>query len=138
VVCSIHYNFNLSREKQTSRVLRAMENPCFNIFSHPTGRIIGKRGPYDIDIDKVMEEAVKNGCYLEINAQPERLDLDDTNCKHARDMGLKLAISTDAHSVMDLAFMRFGVAQARRGWLARADVLNTRSLKQLSKLIART
>jgi len=137
VVFSIHYNTNLSRKKQTKRVLRAMENRSVNIFSHPTGRIIGKREPYDIDIAKVMKEALDSGCFMEVNAQPERLDLNDVYCKRARDIGLKLAISTDAHNITDLDFMKWGVAQARRGWLGPDDVLNTRSWKELEKLLKR-
>jgi DNA polymerase (family 10) len=113
VVCSIHYNFKLSQKKQTDRVLKAMDNPYFNIFSHPTGRIIGKRASYDIDLEAILKKAKKSNCCLEINAQPERLDLSDIHCKIAKDIGVKLSIATDAHTVTDLDFMRFGVAQAR-------------------------
>ncbi len=136
-VCSIHYNRNLSRKKMTERVIRAMDNPYFNIFAHPTGRLINERGPYDIDLERVMEAALERGCFLEINAYPDRLDLSDRNAKMAKDMGLKLAISTDAHSLADLDFIRFGVDQARRGWLEPQDVLNTRELKELKKILKR-
>lgn len=138
VVCSIHYNFKLSGEKQTKRVIRAMDNPHFHILAHPTGRRIGQRAGYDLDLEKVMQAAKERGCFLEVNAQPERLDLSDVNVKMAKDMGLKLAISTDAHSLNDLNFMRFGIGQARRGWLEAEDAINTRSWKELKKLIKRS
>jgi DNA polymerase (family 10) len=138
VIFSIHYNTKLSREQQTKRVLKAMENPHVHILSHPTGRIIGKRGPYDIDIEKIMKGAKETGCFLELNAQPERLDLNEIHCKMAKDMGVKVAISTDAHSLTGLDFMRFGVYQARRGWLEKDEVLNTRPWKQLKKIIKRS
>jgi DNA polymerase (family X) len=137
VVCSIHYGFNLSRRQQTTRILRAMDNRYFNILAHPTGRRIGNREPYELDIERILEAAKANRCYLEINAQPERLDLAGVHVKTAKDMGVMLAISTDAHSVTDLEYMRFGVAQARRGWLARDDALNTRSWDQLRKMLQR-
>jgi DNA polymerase (family 10) len=137
-VCSIHYNRNLSRKKMTERVIRAMDNPCFNIFAHPTGRLINERGPYEIDLERIMEAAKERGCFLEINAHPDRLDLSDRHCKMAKDIGLKLAVSTDAHSVADLDFIRYGVDQARRGWLEPNDVINTRGLKDLRKLLKRT
>lgn len=137
VVCSIHYNFNLSRKQQTRRVLKAMENPVFNILAHPTGRRIGQRGPYDIDLETIMKEARDNGCFLEVNAQPDRLDLKDSHCRMARDMGVKLSISTDVHSVDDLNVMQYGVWQARRGWLEADDVINTRPWSELKKLLRR-
>jgi DNA polymerase (family 10) len=136
-ICSVHSHFGLSREKQTERIIRAMDNPNFNILAHPTGRRIGKRPAYDVDLEQVMEAALERGCFLEINAHPERLDLDDVHAKMARDMDLKLAINTDAHSIAELDFMRFGVGQARRGWLEAEDVLNTRSCNQLSTLLRR-
>jgi len=136
-VCSIHSHFNLSRAKQTDRVLRAMDNPCFNIFAHPTGRLINEREPYEIDLEQVMQAAIERGCFLEVDAQPRRLDLNDDACRMAKQMGLKLSISTDAHSVDGLENMRFGVDQARRGWLEADDIINTRSLKGLRKLLKR-
>ncbi|MFZ5907038.1 MAG: DNA polymerase/3'-5' exonuclease PolX [Nitrospirota bacterium] len=135
VVCAIHYRFNLSKKKQTARVLRAMDNPYFNIFAHPSGRLINKRQPYDIDVAKIMAAAKDKGCYLEVNAHPERLDLIDVHCKRAKDIGLKVAISTDAHSTDNLDFMQYGIGQARRGWIEPDDVLNTRNVKELKKLL---
>ena len=136
-VCAVHYNFNLPEKKQTERIIRAMDNPCFNILAHPTGRLINKREGYNVDLQAVMVAAKERGCFLEINAQPARLDLTDTYCKLARDLGLKVAISTDAHGIDQLDYMRFGIGQARRGWLEAGDVLNTRSLADLRKLLGR-
>lgn len=137
VVCSVHYKFNLSEEKQTSRVIRAMDNRYFHIFAHPSGRLINKRGPYSIDMGKIMKAAKERGCCLEINAHPERLDLIDVHCMKARETGVKIAISTDAHSVNSLDFMRYGIGQARRGWLEADDVINTRTVKDLKKMLHR-
>jgi DNA polymerase (family 10) len=137
VICSIHYKFNLPREKQTERVIKAMDNPYFHIFCHPSGRLINERRPYEVDMEKIIAAARKKGCYLELNAHPDRLDLTDVHCKLAKDSGVKVAISTDAHRLDDLKFMRFGIGQARRGWLEPEDVLNTRSWKELEKLLQR-
>lgn len=136
-VCAVHYKQNLPQHKQTERILRAMDNPYFNILAHPTGRLINERKPMEVNLEKIMEAAVDRGCYMEINAHPDRLDLSDPYCKMAKEMDLKLAISTDAHSLSDLDFMRFGVNQARRGWLEAGDVLNTHSWKDLKKLLQR-
>ena len=137
VVCSVHYHRNLPREKQTSRILKAMDHPCFNILAHPTGRIIQERKPIDVDLEKVMEGAVERGCFLEINSAPDRLDLNDEHIRMAGDMGLKLAVSTDAHTLNHLNNMRYGVDLARRGWLEKEDVINTRSWSALKKLLQR-
>ena len=134
-VCAVHSRFNLSREKQTERIIRAMDNPYFNILAHPSGRLINERESYEVDMERLMKAALERGCFLELNAHPDRLDLNDIHCKMTKEMGLKVAISTDAHSMGDLEFMRFGVGQARRGWLEPGDVLNTRSLKELLKLL---
>lgn len=136
-VCSVHTHMKLSREKQTDRVIRAMDNPNFNILAHPTSRKLGERDAIEIDMDRVMEAALDRGCILEVNAQPDRLDLNDVYCRQAREMGLKLAISTDAHRVNALPYMRFGVWQARRGWLEPKDVINTRKWKDLRGLLER-
>jgi DNA polymerase (family 10) len=136
-VCAVHYNFKLPRQKQTERIIRAMDNPNFSIFSHPSGRLINEREPYDVDMERIMEAAQERGRLLELNAQPDRLDLTDIHCKTAKEMGIKIAISTDAHSIRDLDFMRFGIGQARRGWLEPDDVVNTRGLKGLLKLLGK-
>jgi DNA polymerase (family 10) len=137
VICSVHSKFNLSREKQTERIIRAMDNPHVHIFCHPTGRLINERRPYEVDLERVMNAARKRGCHFELNAHPDRLDLDDVDCQRAKEMGLKVAISTDTHSLDDLRYMRFGVGQARRGWLEPEDVLNTRSWENLKGLLKR-
>jgi len=134
-VCAIHYGFGRSRAKQTERILRAMDHPCFNILAHPTGRLINARDPYDIDLERILEAARERGRILELNAQPDRLDLDDRACRMAREAGVRVAISTDAHSTTDLGLMRFGIGQARRGWLERNDVINTRPLAELTRLL---
>jgi DNA polymerase (family 10) len=135
VIGSVHSSFSLSAEKQTGRILRAMDNPYFTILGHPSGRLINEREPYSADMEQIIRAAADRGCYLELNAHPERLDLTDTYCKAAKEAGVKVAISTDAHSLTDLELMRFGIGQARRGWLEAADVINTRSLKELRKLL---
>lgn len=135
VIGAIHYKFNLSREEQTERILRAMDNPYFNILAHPTGRLINEREPYDIDLVKIMKKAKENNCILEINAQPSRLDLDDLNSRKAKEMGVKLAISTDAHSTTQFEFMRYGIGQARRGWIEKNNVINTKNINELTKTL---
>jgi DNA polymerase (family 10) len=137
VVGAIHSDFGLSADAQTERVLRAMDDPLFNIFAHPTGRLIGERPGYEVHLDKVMQGALDRGCFLELNAHPSRLDLDDVHCRAAKAMGLKLALSSDAHSTLGLANIRYGVDQARRGWLGPEDVLNTRGWPELKALLAR-
>ncbi len=135
---AIHFAFGLSRERQTERVIRAMDNRYFNILAHPTARLIGKRPACDLDMERVMEAALRRGCYLELNAQPQRLDLDDRHCRMAKERGLRIAISSDAHGSGQLDNLRHGVAQARRGWLERGDVLNALGLKALLKALKRS
>ena len=137
VVCSVHYDRNLPKKEMTERILTAMDNPYFHILAHPTGRLINERAPYEVDLERVLEKAKEAGCFLEVNAHPDRLDLSDRYCRMAKEIGVKLVISTDAHRTSNLALMRFGVDQARRGWLEADDVLNTRSLKELKKLLKR-
>ena len=136
-VAAIHSKFNLAEAKQTSRVLKAMDNPHFTLFAHPTCRMINERPPIALDLGKVVEGAAERGCFLELNAQPARLDLTDTGCMLAREHGVQVALSTDAHSAAQLSNIRFGIGQARRGWLGPDDVLNSRSLGELRKLLRR-
>ena len=117
VVASVHSFFDLSAEAQTERVIRAMRNPHVNIIGHPTGRLIGSRAPYAIDMDRVTSAARDLGCFLEINAQPERLDLNDIHAHMAKSKGVKLAVSTDSHATSSFDYIRFGIDQARRAWL---------------------
>ncbi len=135
VLGAVHYKFNLSKKEQTRRVIRAMKNRYFKIFAHPTGRIIGHRNAYELDISEIFKAAKNEGVYLEINAQPERLDLDDIYAKAAKDEGIGLCINTDAHDTMSLDFMQYGVNQARRGWIEKSDLLNTLPLTKLKKVL---
>ncbi len=135
VVAAIHSKFKLSKEKQTERLLRAIDNPRVNIIAHPTGRLIGERDGYDLDMERVMEHAKARGCILELNAQPSRLDLNDVHLKLAKEMGIKVSIATDSHNTDNLLFMRFGINQARRGWLERQDVVNCLPVEGLKKLL---
>ncbi len=125
VVASVHSGFNQDREEMTARVLRAIEHPHVDILGHPTGRMLLKRQPYPIDIDAVIGAAARVGLAIEINSQPHRLDLHDAHARLARDRGVRLVISSDAHSRQALAYTRWGVSIARRAWLQPADVLNT-------------
>lgn len=136
-VCAIHYGFGYSRARQTARIVRAMDNRYFSILAHPTGRLINAREAYDIDLERVLEAARDRGCVMELNAQPDRLDLDDRGCRLAKEVGIRIAISTDAHRIADLDLMRFGVDQARRGWLEPGDVVNTLPLAELRRLLRR-
>ena len=134
---AIHGTFGLPADKQTERLIRAMDNPHLNIIAHPTARLIGRREACRLDMDKVMDAALERGCFLELNSQPMRLDLDDIHCRMARERGLKVAISTDAHAAGQLGYLRYGVAQARRGWLEAKDVLNTLPLNELLEALKR-
>lgn len=133
VIAAIHSGFKQDREKMTRRIIRAIENPLVNIIAHPSGRLLGARDPYEVDIDEVMEAAKKYGKALEINAYFERLDLDDIHCRKAKEMGIPVAIGTDTHHLDQMWMMGLGVAVARRGWLETQDVLNTLSLKEILK-----
>ncbi len=137
VIGAVHSRFDLSRAKQTERILRAMDHPSFTLLAHPSGRLIESRDPYDVDMLRIVRHARERGCFLELNAHPDRLDLLDTHCRLAKEEGVLVAINSDAHSREDFANLRFGVGQARRGWLEAMDVLNTRSLAQLRRLLAR-
>jgi DNA polymerase (family 10) len=137
VTCSIHSGLNKTESQQTERIIRAMDNPYCNIIAHPTGRLLGSRRPYPVNMERLLEAAAERGCFFEINAQPERLDLRDEDVHAAKELGIKIAISTDAHAPANLRFIRYGVDQARRGWLTADDVLNTRSPQELTELLAR-
>jgi DNA polymerase (family 10) len=138
VIGAVHSHFNLPREQQTLRILRAMDHPHFSLLAHPTGREIGKREACDLDMERIVRHAKQRGCYLELNAQPERLDLIDLHCQMAKSEGVLVAINSDGHSLLDFDNLRFGIGQARRGWLEAKDVLNTRSLQQLLPLLKKT
>jgi DNA polymerase (family 10) len=130
-IASLHGGFGLAREQQTARVLRAMDNRYVALLGHPTARLLSAREPVELDMERVVQHARQCGCALELNAQPERLDLNDKYCMMASEAGVLVSIDSDAHSVLDFGDLRFGVGQARRGWLEKRDVLNTRTLAQL-------
>ncbi|KPJ95520.1 MAG: hypothetical protein AMJ53_02660, partial [Gammaproteobacteria bacterium SG8_11] len=138
VISAVHSKFHLSRAKQTERILRAMDHPHFTMLAHPTGRLIQQREPYDVDMARIIHQARQRGCYLELNCHPERLDLLDTYCQMAKDQGVLVSINSDAHSIADFDNLKYGVGQARRGWLEAKDVLNTRTLPQLRRLLEKT
>lgn len=135
VIGAVHSRFDLPRARQTERILRAMDHPYFTMLAHPTGRVIESREPYDVDMLRIVRHAKQRGCCLELNAHPERLDLLDTHCMMARDEGVLVAINSDAHALRDFEHLRYGIGQARRGWLEAEDVLNTRSLTDLHGLL---
>jgi DNA polymerase (family 10) len=137
VIVSIHSRFQLPKEAQTRRVLKALQHPEVNIFAHPTARLINRRDPVELDMEEVLKVAAEHGVAVEVNAQPERLDLNDIHIKRALELGCKLTINTDAHSTQDLQFMRYGVDQARRGWAQKEDVINTYTLKKLESFLAK-
>jgi len=136
VVGAIHTKFTQDRETMTRRIVGAMENPNVDIIAHPTGRLLGKRDPYDVDMEQLMETAKETGTILELNSFPDRLDLNDLHCKMAKEHGVLVAISTDAHDALQMRdVIRYGVATARRGWLEAKDVVNTRGLKDFMKVL---
>ncbi|MFW6011168.1 MAG: DNA polymerase/3'-5' exonuclease PolX [Desulfosalsimonas sp.] len=136
-VCSVHYQQRLDKKKQTDRIIRAMDNPNMDILGHPTSRLINTRDPMDIDLEKIIEAAKERNVVIELNAQPDRLDLPNNYCKIAAELGVKIALSTDAHSTDGLGFMENGIMAARRGWLTMADIINTRPLSKLRPLLRR-
>ena len=135
VIAAVHSGFDLPRLRQTERILRALENRYVNLLAHPTGRLLGAREPYDVDMLPLVRKAKSRRICLELNAQPDRLDLHDVLCQMAREEGALVSINSDAHSATDFANLRYGIGQARRGWLERDDVLNTRGLEALRALL---
>lgn len=131
VIASVHSQMRMPKEKMTERILRAMENRLVHIIAHPTGRLIGQREPYEVDIELIIKRAAQEGIALEINASPERLDLKDEHARMCKEYGAPVMIGTDAHAIVHLEFMRYGVGTARRGWLEPKDVINTLPLKKL-------
>jgi DNA polymerase (family 10) len=138
VVGAIHTKFAQDRETMTKRIVTAMENPNVDIIAHPTGRLLGKRDPYEVDMEQLMESAKATGTIMELNSFPGRLDLNDVHCKMAKEYGVLIAISTDAHDAMQMRdVIKYGVATARRGWLEPKDVVNTRGLGDIRALLKR-
>jgi len=138
VVVGVHSRMRMSEAKMTDRIIKGISHPGVHILAHPTGRIINRREPYDVDLDAVLDAAAEYRVAIEINAQPDRLDLDDVLARRARDRGVMLVIDSDAHSAGDLRYMRYGVDQARRAWVEKGDVLNTMPLGRLRKWLARS
>ncbi len=137
VLAAVHYGQRQSRQQITERILGAIENPYVTAVAHPTGRLLNRREAYEVDLEAVMAAAKKHHKFLELNASPERLDLHDVHCAAAKRLGIPVVIDTDAHSPEGLAAMRYGVLQARRAGFTKADVLNTRTWKQIERLIRR-
>jgi DNA polymerase (family X) len=137
IVASVHYGQNQPREQITRRILGALANPFVCAIAHPTGRLINRRKPYEVDLEAVFKSAREHGKLLELNSNPMRLDLDDVACAAAKNHGVPIVISTDAHSASGLDVLRYGILQARRAGLTKEDVANTRSWPQLKRLLGR-
>ncbi|MFC1644011.1 DNA polymerase/3'-5' exonuclease PolX [Candidatus Omnitrophota bacterium] len=137
VIAAVHSRFSLEKEKQTSRILKAMDNKFVNVLAHPSGRLITTRSSIQVDFDRIFTKAAQNNVYLEINTHGERIDLNDAHCRRAKELGAKFVVSTDAHAVEQLDGIIYGIVTARRGWLEKKDVLNTYSLDKLIKALKR-
>ena len=135
MIAAVHYGQNQPRDQITRRIVGAIRNPHVTAIAHPTGRLIGKRKPYEFELDTIFKEAADHGCWMEVDGQPSRLDLDDIGIVAARERGIPIVIDSDAHAVEELAFVEFGVYQARRAGLEAGDVANTRPLAEFRKLL---
>ena len=135
VVGAVHSHFGLTRRQQTRRLLRAMDHRYFTILAHPLCRLINERAPLDLDLQTIIRAAAARGCCLELNSQPQRMDLFDLQCQYAKDQGVLISINSDAHRIAEFSNLRYGVAQARRAWLESHNVLNTRSLSELKSFL---
>jgi DNA polymerase (family 10) len=135
VVASVHSHFNQSREEMTARIIKALRHPAVTMLGHPTGRLLLKRDAYEVDLEAVLQAAAEAEVMVEINAHPVRLDLDWVHCKRAKALGVVIVINPDAHNTADLGLYRFGVDVARRGWLTKADVFNTRPVKEIAQTL---
>ena len=131
VVASIHSGFKQDKASLTMRVVRAMQNPYVRLIGHPTGRLLGDRDPYDLDLDEIMKEAARTRTCLEVNSNFHRLDLNDTHCRKAREMGVRVIINTDSHNYDDLLNLPYGVATAQRGWIEKDHVLNAQPVEEM-------
>jgi len=137
IIASVHYGQSQPRQQITDRIVGAMRNPHVTMVAHPTGRLLNKREPYDVDIEAVFQAATETGTLLELNANPIRLDLNDRYLAAAKTHGIPIVINTDAHKTAGLLNMQYGIKQARRGCLTKNDVANTKTLKQFLKLIGK-
>jgi DNA polymerase (family 10) len=138
VVAAVHSHFDLSASRQTMRVLRAMDHRAFSILGHPGGRLIGERRPLALDLERILKAAKARPCFMELDSQPQRLDLDDMQCRLAREQGVLVSIASDAHAAAQFDYLGGGTLQARRGWLTAADVVNTRPLTEVRRLLKST
>jgi DNA polymerase (family 10) len=137
VVAAIHTRFKMPRDEMTRRIIKAIQNPYVNILAHPTGILLGVRDAYEIDLDEILRVAKRNNVALEINAFPERLDLNDINCKRAKDYGVLISINTDSHITNQLNYMTLGVSVARRGWLESENIINTKPIDEIISFFKR-
>jgi len=137
-MASVHTSFKISSRAMTERVITAIENPLVDCIGHLTGRLINRRDPYDVDVEKVAEAAARTGTMLEINGNPNRRDLSERHARLAADAGVSICVNTDAHGVDTLSNIVYGIATARRAWLTKRNVANTRSWRELMKLRDRT
>jgi len=138
VIGAVHSRFRLSQSKQTDRILRAMDSKYFTMLAHPSCRLLGQRDAIDINLPRILKAARQRGCYIELNAQPERMDLNEIQCQAAREQQVLVSINSDGHGAAQYDYLKGGITQARRGWLEKDDVLNTRSLGALRKLLKAT
>jgi len=138
VLCAVHSRFKQGRAEMTARIVKALSNPYVHILAHPTGRLIGERDPYDVDLEAVFAAAKHHGKAVEINAQPSRLDLNDHHARRAKEQGVKISIDTDTHFLDQLENMTLGVATARRAWIGKSDVINTMPLGKLLTWVHKT
>ena len=135
VAIAVHSGFKMSKRDITERIIKAMKNPHTDILFHPTGRLINQRPPYEVDVEKIIRVAKETKTVLEVNAYPNRLDLKDEYARMAKNMGVKLSIDSDAHHVSHLHFLEFGIAQARRGWVEKKDVINAWPVEKMLKML---
>lgn len=133
VIGAVHSNFKMKKEEMTKRIIKAMQNPHVHIIAHPSGRLLGTRKEYELDWDEIFKEAQKTRAVLEVNAYPDRLDLQDFRCQRAKEMGIYMVINSDAHNLHQIEWLEYGINVARRGWLEAKNVINTFKLKDLMK-----
>jgi len=138
VIASVHSGFHMKESEMTKRIIKAVENHFVHIIGHPTGRLLGRRDPYAVNMDAIIDAAAENRKSLEINAYPDRLDLKDVHVRKAKEKGVMITINTDAHSIPDMQHMKYGIYIARRGWLIKEEVLNTLSLSELMNWLKKT
>jgi DNA polymerase (family 10) len=135
VVASVHSHFNLSETEMTARIIRAINHPRVTMLGHATGRLLLRRDGYKVDLEKVLQAAARHGTLIEINAHPQRLDIDWVHCKRARALGVQLVINPDAHNIGDVGYVHYGVDVARRGWLEKKDIFNTQNAEQITQAL---